>query len=516
MAVTNTTRTDEQTKKTSLESTQQQQPIPLAPNLTASSSTREKEEGDSLLHSPNTTNATKEASDNNSTQPIRPNIIFLYTDQQSAGMMGCAGNKWLKTPAMDYLAKNGIRFTRAYTTNPVCVAARIGMMTGRFASAIPTANGQPVRDNNSGRRVSRISDKVNSTTLGSWMKQSGYDLVYGGKEHLPKPLRPARHGFEILSSNEREQLARKAATYIQNPHDRPYFMWLNFINPHDICYMAIYGFPETEQEISRMKKASGELRQAMSLPKNVSQDEFFDKHCPPLPPNYEPQEDEPRAIGKLLDATDKSYRRKARESASERDWRRHRWAYARLTEMVDKQVQQVLDAVKASGQEENTLIIFSSDHGDMDASHRLEQKNTLYEEAANVPLLMMWKGRLEAGKVDSAHLVSNGLDLLPTFCDYAGLLCRSDPRGRSLRPLLEGRGVHWRQTLGVDSQIGRMVVSEDGYKYIRYDFDGVEEQLLDLNKDPREKTHFTNSEEHKGRLDDIRKAFQDEWFPITK
>jgi arylsulfatase A-like enzyme len=184
--------------------------------------------------------------------------------------------------------------------------------------------------------------------------------------------------------------------------------------------------------------------------------------------------------------------------------------------MVDKQVQQVLDAVKSSGQEENTLIVFSSDHGDMDASHRLESKNTLYEESANIPLLVMWKGHLEAGKVDSSHLVSNGLDLLPTFCDYAGMLCLSDSRGRSLRPLLEGRDVHWRQTLGVDSQIGSMVVSEDGYKYTRYDFDGVEEQLLDLNKDPHEKTHFTNSKEHKGKLDKMRNAFQDEWFPIKK
>lgn len=195
--MTNTTnKTDEQTKKMLLESTgtQQQQSStpPLAPNpTTSSSSRREKEEGDSLLDSSNTTNATKEASDNNSAQPIPPNIIFLYTDQQSAGMMSCAGNKWLKTPAMDYLAKNGIRFTRAYTTNPVCAAARIGMMTGRFPSSIPSRGGQPVRDNSSGRGVWRISDQVNSTTMGSWMKQSGYDLVYGGKEHLPKPLKPA-------------------------------------------------------------------------------------------------------------------------------------------------------------------------------------------------------------------------------------------------------------------------------------------------------------------------------------
>jgi len=115
--------------------------------------------------------------------------------------------------------------------------------------------------------------------------------------------------------------------------------------------------------------------------------------------------------------------------------------------------------------------------------------------------------------VDTVHLVSNGLDLLPTVCDYAGVQGRSDPRGRSLRPLFEGRDVPWRHTLGVESQIGRMVVSDDGFKYIRYDFDGVEEQLLDLNKDPYETTHFTDSPEHNGKLRDLRRAFEGEWFP---
>ena len=62
----------------------------------------------------------------------QPNIIYIYTDQQSATMMSCAGNEYLETPAMDYIAENGIRFTRAYTTNPVCSPARVSLMTGRF------------------------------------------------------------------------------------------------------------------------------------------------------------------------------------------------------------------------------------------------------------------------------------------------------------------------------------------------------------------------------------------------
>ncbi len=102
----------------------------------------------------------------------------------------------------------------------------------------------------------------------------------------------------------------------------------------------------------------------------------------------------------------------------------------------------------------------------------------------NIPFIVMWKGHIPEGKVDSTHLVSNGLDLLPTVCDYAGLPGTADPRGRSLRPLLEGRADAWRETLGVETEIGRMVVSEDKLKYIKYDAVGIEEQLLDLNRDP--------------------------------
>jgi len=70
----------------------------------------------------------------------KPNIIYVFTDQQSANMMSCVGNRWLKTPTMDYVAANGIRFTRAYATNPVCVRSRISTMTGRFSGYFTVNN----------------------------------------------------------------------------------------------------------------------------------------------------------------------------------------------------------------------------------------------------------------------------------------------------------------------------------------------------------------------------------------
>ena len=149
----------------------------------------------------------------------------------------------------------------------------------------------------------------------------------------------------------------------------------------------------------------------------------------------------------------------------------------------------------------------------MDAAHRMEHKSALYEESANVPFMAMWKGHIPAGRVDSTHLVSSGLDLLPTVGDYAGAKTTADPRGRSLRPLLEGKSTNWRQSLGVESEVGRMVVGADGLKYIRYTLGGVEEQLLDLRRDPYETTHFTDEASHAKKLAHLRKVFDNEWFP---
>ena len=450
---------------------------------------------------------------NNKVQPEKPNIIYLFTDQQSASMMSCAGNKWLNTPAMDYIAENGIRFTRAYAANPVCAPARLSLMTGRFPGYFKDSKGVIVRENIAAMRITEIPEEVRAANMASWAKQANYELVYGGKRHLSKPLDPETLGFNIISNDERDELASSAAQFIKKQHERPYFMIVSLINPHDICYMAIRDFAQTESDQGIIKYGQKEiatLDKALKFPENVSEEEFFDKYCPPVPPNYEPQEDEPQAIQWIINQ--RPFKKDARENYTDEDWRRHRWAYCRLTEVVDRQIQTILDALKESGQEENTLIIFSSDHGDMDASHRLEHKTVLYEESVNIPFLAMWKGKIPASKVDSIHLVSNGLDLLPTVSDYAGAKCVSDTRGRSLRPLFEGKNVEWRKSLGIESEIGRTVISADNYKYIKYDAAGEEERLSDLNKDPYEKTHFTNLPEYSPILNTLKKSFG-EWFP---
>lgn len=443
----------------------------------------------------------------------KPNIIYIFTDQQHANMMSCAGNKWVNTPAMDYLAENGVRFTRAYCSNPVSSPSRISMLTGRFCGEFFDEKGQQVRENEAAFKLSTISDEVLKTALPTYLKTAGYRLYYGGKSHLPSPLNPQKLGFSQIKGGEREELAIEAAGFLRQKPQGPFYLTLSFINPHDICFMALRDFTTSEQEktmIARSKKEVSALESALQIPQEITKEEFFSKYCPPLPLNFEPQEDEPQAVKKLLEIRD--FRIGARNNYTDEQWRMHRWAYAKLTELVDRQIRIVIDALKETGQLENTLIIFSSDHGDMDAAHRMEHKTVLYDESAGVPFIVMWKGHIQGNRVDSTHLISNGLDLLPTVCDYAGIKAVADPRGKSIRPLLEGKKTKWRKTLGVESEIGRMVVSQNRLKYLKYDAVGIEEQLIDLKSDPYEMTHQTNNVKYIKALKKLRKIFSSYWF----
>ena len=261
----------------------------------------------------------------------RPNIIYIYTDQQHANMMSCAGNPWVSTPAMDYIAENGMRFTRAYTPNPVCSPARVSLITGRFPSDFKDSEGHTVRENRGSMRIPEVSPAIWETTIAWFLKQAGYDLLYGGKEHLPDPLTPMALGFENFSNDERDELAKAAARHIRSAPQNPYFMMVSLIQPHDICYMAIRDHSDPANPLlKRGKKELAMLDLALQYPDSISVEAFYNDHCPPLPPNYEPQYEEPEAIKHMLTLRD--FRINARNNYTDKDWRLHRWAYCRLTE----------------------------------------------------------------------------------------------------------------------------------------------------------------------------------------
>ena len=434
----------------------------------------------------------------------RPNILLVITDQQHAGMMSCTGNPWLKTPALDALAARGVRFERAYATAPVCAPARFSLLTGFYPSAVGLRHNQskPVD-----------TESFVNRAMGHVFQAGGYRTLYGGKVHLPGAMRNIEDcGFEtVLTGNARKELADRCAAFLHDeatrgnrPDKKPFLLVASFINPHDICFMALNaerrsrGLPNSPGTDSRVCEG---LLDRIRNSGDVSA--FVDEHCPPLPDNFELTRDEPGAIESLL-AT-RPFRPYVRENWSEESWRMHRWVYCRLTEMVDREIGIVLDALNDSGLDDNTVVIFTSDHGDMDSAHRMEHKSAFYEEASHIPLILAEppSNATATGRIDRTHLISNGIDILPTLCDYAQIGPPEGLRGRSIRPLVRGEATAWRQDILIENEIGRMVHT-GRYKYAHYDSGSPREMLIDLESDPGEMTNLYADPEYADVLRSLR------------
>ena len=366
-----------------------------------------------------------------------PNILFIITDQHHANMLSSAGNPYLKTKALDGMAKAGIRFTNAYVTNPVCVPSRISMATGMMPGRFGVFN--------NGMKA-KISKEVGDNSLGKLIKSGGYDTFYGGKVHLAPVLSPLRAGYDEFCKDQRDELPEVCIEFMTRKRDKPFFAVASFINPHDICF----AYNARQAKRGKGKPLVNALyKEAEALPEDK---------LPPLPANHAIPKREPEAIEATMKVTATTPAKLIRKDYNERDWRNYRWIYCRLTERVDAQIGRLLDALKKNGLEENTLVVFTSDHGDMDGSHRLASKNVFYENSAGVPFIMQYKGVIPPNQVDEKSLVSNGLDVVPTLCDYAGVSAPEYLLGRSLRPVAENQKDNSRRPFIVaENNTGRML-----------------------------------------------------------
>jgi len=409
--------------------------------------------------------------------PERPNILYIFTDQQSALAMSCAGNADLATPAMDRLAARGVRFARAYCTQPLCSPCRASMFTGLMpAEAGVPRNGMP------------LNDRARAHELGVLMANAGYDCAYGGKWHIPEGSIPEGHGFRPLCRHNDHELADACVRFLGEAREAPFFLVASFDNPHNICEWA-----------RNQRLPWGPIPEPASV-----------AECPNLPLNFSIPPYEPEAL-----RFEQARNRFAYPVANcrEDDWRRLRWAYYRLVEKVDAEIGRILDALADQGLEDDTLVIFSSDHGDGHGAHAWNQKSALYEEIVRVPLIVAGPGVRAQPEGDRTHLASIGLDLLPTVCDYGGAPCPEGLAGRSLRPLLEGAGGAWRDEVVIDTSfdgvetkptLGKAVVTER-YKYAVYNWGQHREQLFDLEEDPGEMRNLAVEARYASVLDDHRR-----------
>ena len=183
------------------------------------------------------------------------------------------------------------------------------------------------------------------------------------------------------------------------------------------------------------------------------------------------------------------------------------YGYDRLLEMVDAHIKLVIDELENQGLLEDTVIIYTSDHGDGHAAHQWNQKMTFYEEAINVPFIISWKGKTKAGYLDEDTLSSTGIDIFPTILKLAGVPIPESLHGLDLTPgvMTNPAGESLPQRDYVVSEInqakfkGRMVVTRD-FKYILFDGGANPEQLFDLVNDPGELRPVTYKPEFREQL----------------
>jgi len=413
-----------------------------------------------------------------SAQDSRPNILVIMTDQQAAAAMSCTGNPHLKTPAMDSIAAKGVRFERAYVTQPLCLPCRSSMLTGRYPHEIGTVT--------NGTKYNR-----DWPMLGKMMADGGYECAYIGKWHVGAPADREHAGYTMGGAGGKDHLKTAAAVrYLSRKHKKPFFLTVSFVNPHNVCQLARH------QDLP-----DGPIP---PLPKNMDD-------LPPLPDNFAIPENEPTAIREAQEMSrGKQYPTK---DWDERLWREYLWGYYRICEKVDAEVAKVLEALQDNGLADNTVIMFVADHGEGIAAHHWNQKQVLYDEAVRVPCLIAPPQSSAAGKVSTA-LVSTGIDYLPTVLDFAGIPCPDTMPGHSLKPIALGKSESMSRRYVVTETTfasgtkqfgvsGRMLRTA-GYKYTIYNKGECREQLFDMEKDPGEMNNLAMVPEYQSVLNQHR------------
>jgi len=420
----------------------------------------------------------------------KPNFLFIITDQQRNDDMSCEGNPWVKTPVLDSLAAGGTRFTKSFCANPLCVPSRASISSSLMDYEIAAID-------------PKYQLPTTIPSLGTVLRSAGYRNAWAGKWHVrPTYALPGSDqipGFEILKTDavpddrygkpEGEMggattdsgWTDTAVAFLHEKQKGPFFLTLSLINPHDVC-------GATEKKLADMK---------------------YPAELPELPKNFN---------SKSLVEFPNGGRHSAsgvHEEWKEISFRRHLHNYYRFTEGIDQLIGRVLTALEETGHLQDTIVIFTSDHGEMGGSHHQIFKTKPYEEALRVPFIISGPG-IPAGVRDTEHFVS-GLDILPTVCDLAGIPAPKGIRGMSVRSILESQSAPWRTAVYAAVATGSemRLVRTEKYKYILINRTEDPEVLFDLVRDPGETTNYALDASMSEVLQTHRKLLED-WMKETK
>ena len=420
---------------------------------------------------------------------LKPNIVVIMTDQQSADAMSSRiGSRYLKTPNMDYLASHGITFTRAYCANPLCIPSRSSMFTGLYPHQVG------IQANDNEKNLSSLSFQM----MGTIFQKGGYETAYFGKWHLPYDLKNKdSHGFEWMSNNKSNGvdslIPEDAIGFLHRKHEKPFLMVTSFVDPHNICEWA-----------RGQKLPDGEV----GVPPNA-------EDCPPLLANHAPSKNESDIVSLLRTSAHASPMFPV-GNFDDAKWRQYLWAYYRMIEKTDGQIGKILDELRKSGIDKNTVIVFLADHGDSQGAHFLNQKTNFFEEVVNVPFIITLPGKSKPEV--SRQLVQTGIDLIPTICDYAGIPVPAELPGLSARRISAGgknpdrsfvvtsvKPIQGSPVNGVKPDPDGRMVRGERYKYWIYSQGTQRESLFDTKKDPGEMVNLATDPKYKSILLESRK-----------
>jgi arylsulfatase A-like enzyme len=464
------------------------------------------------------------------------NLLFLFTDEQRCDTMAAYGNRRIQTPNLNRLAERSVVFDRAYVSQPVCTPSRSTILTGLWPHTNGCTANNILLPEDTPCLPEMLDDECATAYHGKWhlgdeiFRQHGFDewvsiedmYIPYYREGRDRTERSDYHYFLIQNGFRPERgdvfrrgetarlperlskpafLAREAVRFLRQNRHHPFCLFVNFLEPH----MPFFG-PRDDQH----------------LPDDVT-----------LPPNFNcpPTEDQPLKARAFAHA----YRQNGHGGVplgTEADWRGMIARYWGLCSLVDTYVGRILETLDECGLADDTIVVYTSDHGDMMGSHRLIAKCTMFEEAVRVPLLIRTPG--QTGRRHVSGPVSQ-IDLAPTLLDLMGRPVPDHLQGRSLRPQIEGAKpnrdvfIEWNgPNSGIVGESGRLVripdalkgrvteeqllasitdpvrtiVTQDGWKYNRSAIG--EDELYNLGEDPGETTNRIARPGHASLVSDLR------------
>lgn len=450
----------------------------------------------------------------------RPNIVFVITDQQRFDTIAALGYDYVRTPHLDRLVEEGTAFTNTYVTSPSCAPSRASLFSGTY----PHTTG-----------VLRNDEPWHH----SWVEllgDAGYHCVNVGKMHTyPYEASVGFHERHVVENKDRET---PRLPFYLDTWDKA--LWVRGVRkPSRVTYAEREDYAERLGAFEWEPPADlhadayvGSLA-TMWLDRWRGTEPFFlqvgfpGPHPPydPTPEALEPYLDQdvprPHRSREEIDAQPHALKElRAQHMSVDHDAivhldepseaqmeRQRRHYYANIT-MIDEQIGEIRSALERRGVLENTLIVFTADHGDTLNDHGQSQKWSMYEGSVHVPAIVWGPGRVQPGQVLDG--LTSHMDLGPTILEFAGVEIPSWFEARSLVPALSGEAYPGRSRVFSEHARDRILsgtanmtmVLKDGWKLVEY-LDPDEGQLFDLRSDPGEMTNLFDDPLHGDRRDEL-------------